>query len=90
MEIKFDFWNELLRRREVQFAFQSENNPGFDNSRKILAEKFSINEDNISIKFVRSNFGERSFLVEAFIYDSNEGKKKIEPKRKVKKAGGGR
>ncbi len=81
MEMQFDVRNELLKRREVQFAFESEKNPGFDICRKMLAEKFSVGEDNISVKFVRSNFGAQQFLVEAFVYDSHEGKKKIEPKQ---------
>lgn len=87
MEMLNNVRNDLLKRREVQFALESEKNPGFDSCKKMLAEKFKVGEDNISMKFVRSNFGARNFLVEAFIYDSHEGKKKIEPKQKAKKAG---
>lgn len=90
MEIKFDARNELLKRREVQFVLNSEKNPGFENCAKMLAEKFGVGEENVSVKAVRSNFGAQQFLVEAFVYDSHEGKKKIEPKQKAKKTAGGK
>ena len=78
--------NDLLKRTEVQFVIKADSNPGFENSRKAIAEKFRVNEDNVAVKFVKSNFGAHDFFVEAFVYDSKEDKERIEPKKKEKKA----
>ena len=86
MKIKKDFRNELLKRREVEFVFESEKNPGFAVAREKIHEKFKISPENVVVKFVKNNFGAREFLVEAFLYDSVADKEAIEQKPKVKKA----
>ncbi|MEK6928946.1 MAG: hypothetical protein AABW65_03260 [Nanoarchaeota archaeon] len=80
-----DIRNNLLKRKEIQFKINSNSNPGFSNSLKIIAEKFKAKEENIVIKAVRNKFGENNFLIDAFIYDSVQDKEKIEPKIKIKK-----
>ncbi len=89
MEIMNEIRNELLKRTEVQFVIQSDSNPGFENSKKAVAEKFRVSEDNIAVKFVKSNFGTHDFFVEAFVYDSPKDKERIEQKKKEKKAKAG-
>ena len=88
LEVKKDFRNELLKRREVKVIFDAEKNPGFDESLKKVAHKFKAEEGNIVMKNVKSKFGRNTFLVDAFIYDSAEAKDKVEPKAKVKKEAG--
>ncbi|MEK6898699.1 MAG: hypothetical protein AABW79_01230 [Nanoarchaeota archaeon] len=77
--------NSLLGRREVIFSVESASNPGFVEALRITAEKFKSKEENVVIKSVRSSYGKSSFDIEAFIYDSPEGKIMVEPKIKVKK-----
>jgi ribosomal protein S24E len=89
MEITQDTKNNLLKRREIQFILESESNPGFEKSRKSVAEKLKTSEENVAIKYIRNNFGSREFLVEAFVYDNKEDKERIEPKKKEKKTAGG-
>jgi ribosomal protein S24E len=89
MEIDKDFRNELLKRREVGFAFSAEKNPGSDFARKKVAEKFKVGEEKIAVKLLKNNFGSNDFLVEAFVYDSANDLLMIEPKKKEKKGAGG-
>jgi ribosomal protein S24E len=86
MKIFKDFRNELLKRREVQFMIASDKNPGLDYAKNLLAEKFNLSNEHVVIKTLNNNFGANDFLIEAFVYDSQEDKLKIEPKQKVKGA----
>ena len=89
MKIEMDQRNDLLKRREIRVVLDSESNPGFENAKKSIAEKFKIDADLIVVRAVRSQFGRNNFLVDSVIYDSVEDKNKIEPKKreKVKKEG---
>ena len=87
MEIIRDFRNKLLKRREIQFKFDSETNPGFVKSKTLLVEKLKVPESNVVVKFVKGNFGSHDFLIEAFVYDSEKDKARLETV-KVKKAKG--
>jgi len=80
--------NDLLKRREIQLAMSSENNPGLEQARKFLAEKLKHPEEHIAIKSLKNNFGTNEFLIEALAYDSKEDKERIEPKPKIKKKAG--
>ncbi len=84
MKIFKDIKNDLLKRREVQFMIESDKNPGLEHVRSLLAEKLSLPHEHVVIKTLNNNFGANDFLIEAFIYDSQEDKLKIEPKQKVK------
>lgn len=83
-----DIKNNLLKRREIKFLIESEANPGFANATKMVADKFKAEEDKIVVKAVKSKFGRKTFLIDAFVYDSIKDKEFIEPKKKVKKAAG--
>ena len=89
MEIISDTRNPLLKRRETISAIQSESNPGFEISKKKIADKFKTDVDNVVIKSLKNNFGANSFLVDALIYDSVQDKEYVEPKPKAKKSAGG-
>lgn len=86
MNIKNDFSNELLKRREISAVVEAEANPGFEKAKKDIAEHFKIDENLIAIKSLKGNFGAYSFLIDAFIYKTEEDKNKIELKEKVKGA----
>ena len=81
-----DIKNPLLKRREVKVIVESQSNPGIANSLKMIADQFKAKEDVIAVKAVKSKFGRKTFLIDAYIYDSAKDKEMIEPKPKVKKA----
>lgn len=70
MEIKKEFKNELVKRKEISFILESEKNPSFDEMRKLISEKYSKPEENISVLSVYGKFGRNTFLVKAYVYDS--------------------
>ena len=84
MNITHDFKNVLLNRREISIVIDSASNPGFDKTASVISEHFNVSKDVLAIKSLKGNFGNNSFLVNAFIYDSVENKNRIEPKIKVK------
>ncbi len=80
-----EFKNNLLKRREVELVVHSESNPGYENAKKAIAEKLKADENLVIVKAVRGKFGSNDFFIEAFVYDSEDAKKKIEPVKKEKK-----
>ena len=81
-----DFYNSLMKRREVIAMLSSNGNPGNVQSSKFVADNFKVAEDLISIKKIENNYGSKDFRIHAFVYDSVEDKTRIEPKLKeVKK-----
>ena len=89
MEIKKDFKNELLGRREVKFVLESEKTPSYPEMAKLIAENFKANEETVLLEGVKGKFGRSTFLVSASIYNTKElmeaAKKRI---TKVKKVAG--
>lgn len=88
MKVLKDFKNNLLKRKEIRFEMDAASNPGIAAISKLVAEHFKTDEKHVAVKKIGSEFGESRFVVDAFIYDSHEGKMKIEPKAKVKKTEG--
>lgn len=88
MEILNETQNNLLKRKEVNLKLNSASNPGFEESKKSVAEKFKAELDNIAVKRVINNFGTNEFFIEAFIYESLQDKERVEPKPKQKKKQG--
>lgn len=85
MNIVKEFKNNLLKRKEIEIIGSYESNPGFEKTKKDIATHFKISEELIVVKNVKSSFGSNEFLISAFIYNSNNDKEKIEPKKKEKK-----
>ena len=81
-----EFYNSLLKRKEVVAVFSSASNPGFAHSTKFIADHFKVGEDVVAIKKIENNYGSREFRVSAFVYDSSSDRSKTEPKVKEKKA----
>lgn len=79
-----NFYNKLLKRKEVTVQLTDSKNPGYASSTKHIAESMKVSEDLVSVKSVKSKFGSNSFFVDAFVYDSIDEKNKTEPKVKVR------
>src|SRR3989344_5061981 len=82
LDIIKDFRNDLLKRREVKLVLEEESNPGYTKSKEAIAKKFKSPEVNIVVKHLKSKFGRKTFLIDAFIYDSEEDRKRIEHDKK--------
>ena len=85
MKEQNNFKNNLLKRKEIELILSKESNPGFDEVRKELAEKFKVAEDVIAVKLIKGGFGKNEFNVKAFIYDSVKDREGTERKPKAKK-----
>lgn len=83
-----DIKNPLLHRREVSIVLEAASNPGHAFVQKHVADHFKSSEENVAVKLIKSSFGKREFVVDAFIYESAKDKLRIEPKKKVKKKEG--
>jgi ribosomal protein S24E len=74
LEIKKEFRNSLFNRVEILGIVKSNSNPGFEEVKKALAEKYSKSEENINVFQVKGSFGSKLFEIEAYIYDSLKDK----------------
>ena len=77
MDIKKDNKNDLLKRREIIAEIESEKGLSYDEVRKLISEKSRKAEENIDVRRVNGNFGKKVFIIEAYIYDSNEDLNKM-------------
>ena len=79
------FHNTILKRKEIELSVESPSNPGFQKAAEMVASELKVAPETVALKAVRGNFGTNTFLIEAFVYESQEDKEKTEPKKKVKK-----
>ena len=70
MNIKKQIRNDMFKRQEVSLVLEADKNPGFDECRKLISEKFSKPEENVDVYSIRGSFGSSSFIVSAYVYDS--------------------
>jgi len=84
MNIKKEFKNNLLKRIELEFDYESDSNPGYEGVKKVVSEKYKADEGLIVVKKVSGNFGSNEFNVIVFIYENSDAMKKAEPKPKEK------
>lgn len=82
LELRKDLQNKLLKRREVEFIFENNSNPGFKGAKEVIVEKFKAKKENVIVKKVLSEFGKHEFIIDAFIYDSKEALEDLEGKQK--------
>ncbi len=80
MEIKKDFKNSLIGRREILGVVESLGNPGIKDVKENLVKELGADENLVIVKKVGSKFGRGIFDIEAFVYDSQEAKEKVEGK----------
>ncbi|MBI2632245.1 hypothetical protein HYW75_04535 [Candidatus Pacearchaeota archaeon] len=81
-----DLKNNLLKRREVSTVIENKSNPGYESTLNDLAKNLKVDKNLLVIKSLKSKFGNNSFLVNAFVYDTIQDKERIEPKKKEKKS----
>ncbi len=81
MKILQDKDNFLTNRKEVKVIVEAEKNPSYEDAEKVISKQFNVKE-NIVVKKVKGKFGRKTFLISAFIYNSNEDKERFEPKDK--------
>jgi ribosomal protein S24E len=72
MEIKKDFKNQLMQRREIEGILEFDKNPSFPEVAKIIADEFKSNEDQIMVENAKGTFGKKTFIIRASIYDTKE------------------
>lgn len=81
MEVKSDFENKLLGRREVQAVFATE---GAGKSRAEikteLAKKYKAEEELIVVESIKPHFGNSDVVVSAKIYADKETLEKLTAK----------
>ena len=80
--------NPLFGREEIVFEIEQQKTPSFAESEELLQNELKLDKNAIAIKQIKGLFGYKRFRVKAFLYDSNEEKQRIEPKKKVKKIPG--
>jgi len=84
MELKSDFENKLLKRRELLLNFHG-TGISFADARKKISEKFNKDETVIDVYNIIGKFGRRVFEIFADIYDSKEELELIKNMRMNKK-----
>ena len=70
METTKNIRNDLLKRKEICFILESDKNPGFEGTRKIIADDFKSDEEAIDVYGIKGSFGSSKFKVDAYVYDS--------------------
>jgi len=85
MKVVEEFDNKLLGRKELKVAKTYDSNPGKEKVTQDIIKNFKTDEVNFVIKSIKNSFGSNEFVIEVFIYDSEELKKKYEPRKKEKK-----
>lgn len=74
--------NDLFGRKEFEIHVESNSTPSRDELGKLISEKLSSPVERMVIKKIDSNFGSNTFLIKVFVYNSEDEKNKIEPKKK--------
>lgn len=82
--------NPLLGREEVIFDIEANSVPSFAEATKLAAEELKISEEALKVRKINGKYGESTFRIHVNVYSSKESMEKMEPKKKEKKAGGGK
>jgi ribosomal protein S24E len=82
LEIIKEKENKLFARKEVQIKIESPVSPSKNEMTTLIAQKFSTQPENISVKGIHGRFGSKSFMVNVNIYTSKEVKEEVELKKK--------
>lgn len=84
MEIKRDFKNSLLGRREIIVVVEAEKNPGIEAVKEMITGELKVDKELVVVKKLEGHYGKSVFDVEAFIYNTKDEMKMVEPKSKKK------
>lgn len=74
--------NPLFQRKEVEATIENNVTPSTPEIVSILSQIYKVDEDAIKVKKINSEFGSRTFVLEANIYPSKEVKETVERKTK--------
>ncbi len=87
MEIIKDAQNNMLNRREivVDVLTEGKGTPKAEDIVALIAPKLKSQPSMIHISKIRSSFGTRHVIVDAFVYNSEEDYKLVKRPLKVKK-----
>lgn len=64
--------NDLFSRKEVKLGINADVIPSSSDSKKIISQKFSCDENLVRVRKIESKFGTNEFFIIADIYDSQE------------------
>jgi small subunit ribosomal protein S24e len=86
MNIQKEEYNELLKRRRITIELEHFNNPTPKKEiiKEKVAEKYKQPPETISIRHIYPKFGRGISKVIAHIYEKEETKDYLEPKKKIK------
>jgi ribosomal protein S24E len=85
IEITSQKRNELLQRVEVIALKDSEKAPSTEEIKNEIAQELKKEAPLVVVKKIKRRFGSKQFSVEVNVYDTEEAKNKVEPKKKEKK-----
>ncbi|MBU0957349.1 MAG: hypothetical protein KKF56_00915 [Nanoarchaeota archaeon] len=88
MKILSNIKNDFFKRQEVKLIEESEKNPTYEEAVHIVSKELKSEEGNVVIKLVKGKFGRKTFLIQAYVYDSKEDMDRFEPKKKLKEGAG--
>jgi ribosomal protein S24E len=77
--------NALFNRKEVEAKVESNITPKNEEALKLVADKYSVPQDNVKIKGIYGSFGSQEFRVLAHVYKTKEDLEKTEVKTKQEK-----
>ncbi len=86
MNILNEHINKLLKRREIVLNLEQVSPPTHVHVLELVASHFKVAPEQVAVKKIGSHYGSHHFTIEAFVYDSPELKRQIEPRVKEKKA----
>lgn len=74
----------LLARKEIkgELSFPEKATPSNDEVGKAIASQLKVNEKTVVVKHIYTAFGSSDAKVEAYVYNTDEDLKKIEPRVK--------
>jgi ribosomal protein S24E len=85
MEKQSDIRNNLFKRNEMIFVLETDKNPGFDESLKLISKQIGKPEEEIEVFGINGSFGTNRFVIDAHVYDSAKDLKKSEQKTQKQK-----
>lgn len=88
MELIEERQNSLLNRRELSLnVSELASPPSMDTAKKMVAEKFSVPEENVHISKIAGKFGSNDFVLSANVYNTSAEREKFHVKKVKAKAG---
>ncbi|MFH1325304.1 MAG: hypothetical protein ABIH49_00850 [archaeon] len=81
-----EFENKLFNRKEISLEIETKITPKTEEIKKLISDKFSLPAGNVEMKKINGKFGSNNFIINAFVYNSEEDKNKIENKNKKTKS----